>query len=43
MKARGQGRLPIIITELTWPAAQGRVPKNKLLGLETTPRARWCA
>ena len=40
MKARGQGRLPIIITELTWPAAQGRVPKNKLLGLETTPKGQ---
>ncbi len=40
MKARGQGRLPIIVTELTWPAAQGRVPKSKLLGLETTPKGQ---
>ena len=37
MRARGQGRVPIIITELTWPASAGKVPPDKLLGLETTP------
>ena len=39
---RRQGR--IILTELTWPAARGKVPKNRLLGLETTTagqRSAW--
>jgi hypothetical protein len=29
------GRVPIIITELTWPASVGKIPKGALLGLET--------
>jgi hypothetical protein len=40
MRKRHDGRKPIIITELTWPAAVGRVPKQRLLGLETTPRGQ---
>lgn len=36
MRKRGDGRKPIIVTELTWPAAIGKVPKRRLLGLETT-------
>jgi hypothetical protein len=30
----------IMLTELTWPAALGKVPKKALLGLETTPRGQ---
>jgi hypothetical protein len=40
MRKRGDGRKPIILTELTWPAAVGKVPKQRLLGLETTPRGQ---
>ena len=40
MRKRGDGRKPIILTELTWPAAVGKVPKRRLLGLETTPRGQ---
>jgi hypothetical protein len=40
MRARGQGRLPIIVTELSWPAAVGKVPRRRLLGLETTERGQ---
>jgi Beta-galactosidase len=40
MRRRGDGRKPIIITELTWPAAIGKVPKRRLLGLETTTRGQ---
>ena len=40
MRKRGDGRKPIIVTELTWPAAVGKVPKKRLLGLETTPRGQ---
>jgi hypothetical protein len=40
MRRRGDGRKPIILTELTWPAAVGKVPKQRLLGLETTPRGQ---
>jgi hypothetical protein len=40
MRQRGDGRKPIILTELTWPAAVGRVPRQRLLGLETTPRGQ---
>lgn len=34
------GRVPIIITELSWPASVGKVPKKALLGLETTPKGQ---
>ncbi len=40
MRKRGDGRKPIILTELTWPAAIGKVPKARLLGLETTSRGQ---
>jgi hypothetical protein len=36
MRGHGDGRKPIILTELSWPAAVGKVPRNRLLGLETT-------
>jgi hypothetical protein len=38
MKRHGDGRKHIIDTELTWPAAVGFIPSERLLGLETTPR-----
>ena len=34
------GRVPIIITELSWPASVGKIPKKALLGLETTPKGQ---
>jgi len=37
MRRYGDGNKPIILTELTWPAAVGFVPRSRLLGLETTP------
>jgi hypothetical protein len=40
MRKHGDGRKPIILTELTWPAAIGKVPKRRLLGLETTSRGQ---
>jgi hypothetical protein len=40
MRKHGDGRKPIILTELTWPAAVGKVPKGRLLGLETTTRGQ---
>jgi hypothetical protein len=40
MRKRGDGRKPIILTELTWPAAIGKVPRQRLLGLETTSRGQ---
>jgi hypothetical protein len=36
MRRRGDAGKPVIITELSWPAALGRVPRDRLLGLETT-------
>jgi hypothetical protein len=40
MRRRGDGRKPIILTELTWPASVGKVPRRALLGLETTSRGQ---
>jgi hypothetical protein len=40
MRGAGDARTPIILTEVSWPAALGRVPKDRLLGLETTPRGQ---
>jgi hypothetical protein len=34
------GRVPIILTELTWPASVGKIPKRALLGVETTPKGQ---
>jgi hypothetical protein len=36
----GDGRVPMLITELTWPASVGKVPKSALLGLETTSKGQ---
>jgi hypothetical protein len=36
MRRHGDGRKPIILTEMTWPASAGKIPKSALLGLETT-------
>jgi hypothetical protein len=40
MRRQGDGRKPIILTEVTWPAALGKVPRNALFGLETTARGQ---
>jgi Beta-galactosidase len=40
MRRRGDGRKPIILTEVSWPAALGHVPRDRLLGLETTSRGQ---
>jgi hypothetical protein len=32
--------VPIIITELSWPASVGKIPRKALLGLETTPKGQ---
>jgi polysaccharide biosynthesis protein PslG len=34
------GRVPIAITELTWPASVGKVPRRALLGVETTSKGQ---
>ena len=36
----GDARKPIIITQLSWPAARGKIPKRRLLGLETTQKGQ---
>lgn len=36
MRHYGDARKPIWVTEVTWPASQGRVPKKDLAGFETT-------
>jgi polysaccharide biosynthesis protein PslG len=40
MRSRGDGGKEIFLTELTWPAAIGKVPSSRLLGLETTPKGQ---
>ncbi|MBA3263536.1 MAG: beta-galactosidase [Thermoleophilaceae bacterium] len=40
MRSHGDSRKSIFLTELTWPAAIGKVPTSKLLGLETTPKGQ---
>lgn len=40
MRRGGDARKPIIITELSWPAARGKIPKRRLLGLETTQKGQ---
>ena len=37
------GRVPISITELSWPASVGKIPKKALLGSRRPPRASACA
>jgi hypothetical protein len=36
MRANGDRRLPVWITELSWPAAKGKVPKRNRTGFEVT-------
>ena len=36
MRRRGDGRKPVILTEVTWPAAQGKVPAGAVNRLATT-------
>jgi hypothetical protein len=40
MKRRRDGRKPILLTEVTWPASAGKVPRQAQFGLETTPRGQ---
>jgi Beta-galactosidase len=40
MRRYGDARKPVLITELTWAAAVGRVPKRAQFGLETTPKGQ---
>jgi hypothetical protein len=40
MRRRGDARKAMILTEVSWPAARGRVPRSRLLGLETTARGQ---
>lgn len=40
MRRRGDFRTPILLTEMTWPAPVGKVPKEALLGLETTRKGQ---
>jgi hypothetical protein len=40
MRRYGDARKPVVITEMTWAAAAGRVPPSAQLGLETTARGQ---
>jgi hypothetical protein len=40
MRRNRDARKQIMLTELTWPAAIGKVPRANLLGLETTPKGQ---
>jgi hypothetical protein len=40
MRKAHAGRTPIIITELSWPASVGKIPKRALLGVETTTKGQ---
>lgn len=40
MRKAHAGRTPIIITEMSWPASVGKIPKRALLGLETTTKGQ---
>jgi hypothetical protein len=37
MRRHGDSRMPIWLTELSWTAAKGKIPRAKYLGFETTP------
>ncbi len=37
MRSHGDARKPIWVTEVTWPAALGRIPRSQYHGFETTP------
>jgi hypothetical protein len=34
MRSNGEGRKPIYLTELSWPASKGRIPRSRLIGIE---------
>lgn len=36
LKKHGEGRKPIYLTEMSWPASVGQIPKSDYLGFETT-------
>ena len=40
MRTFHDARKPVILTELTWSAAVGKLPERSLTGLETTPRGQ---
>ena len=40
MRRRGDGRKPIYLTEVTYTAAKGRIPKSQEFGPETTARGQ---
>jgi hypothetical protein len=40
MRKAGAGRMPIIITELSWPASVGKIRKKDQLGIETTTKGQ---
>ena len=40
MRSRGDGRKPIILTEMTWPASKGKVPEAGELHFSVTPRGQ---
>jgi hypothetical protein len=39
-RKRRDGRVPILITELTWPASVGSIPRRAEIGIETTKRGQ---
>jgi polysaccharide biosynthesis protein PslG len=40
MRTAGDKRRQIWFTEMTWTAAEGRIPRSDLLGFETTPKGQ---
>jgi hypothetical protein len=40
MRRRGDARKPIILTEVTWTAASGKVPRRARIGFETTVKGQ---
>ena len=40
MRRNGDGKKPIILTEVTWTAARGKVPRKALIGFETNARGQ---
>lgn len=37
LKRYGDGNKPVFLTEMSWPASVGQIPKSDYLGFETTP------
>jgi hypothetical protein len=40
MQRNGEGKKRIWVTEFTWPASAGRIPRKNYAGFETTPRGQ---